>query len=849
MPDVVGGHSVGELVAAYVAGVVSLADACALVAARGRLMQALPTNGAMLAVQAAEEAILPLLAGREERIGIAAVNGPTSVVVSGEREAVEELAGTLAAQGRKLRRLNVSHAFHSPLMEPMLAQFRAVAEKVEFRPPLLPVVSNVTGEIADPDELCSPDYWVRHVRQAVRFADGVRALHAQGVRTFLELGPDAVLTPLTSESLGHDRDCTVVATLQRDRAEPRAVALAAARLYVQGRSLDWNAVLPAGGRPVDLPGYPFRRRRYWLDAPAKAAAEDTGFWQAVDGNDLAALAAELGLPRESRAALGEIVPALASWRRHRRSWYREVWRPVPEPAAATLSGTWLVVTPEAGGDEKLVDGIVDSLTRHGATVHRLSPDALDELAVPAGPQPASPQPVGPQLVGVLSLLAVGTVGDGPGAAALAATTRLLAALESAGIDAPLWLATADAVAADHLDEPAETEGGALWGLGRVAAEGSALHAGGLLDLPAVLDTRARQRLAAVLSGASGERELAIRASGLFTRRLVEVSTEGLGTERWRPHGTVLVHGGMQGLGAEVARWLAREGAEELLLTGAQDAAAELVAELGALGCRVRTSAGADRETLPALTAVFCVGTPGPSAADGLAEAAAIRTLDELTRESGLEVFAVFTGFDGVLGAADQAGTATLAVLADTLVRRRCRAGLPGTALAWGPWAAAAAAAGLAPGLRPLVPGAVLGRLPVRTAPGTLVAADIDWDAFPAGHARLLADLPGARQAAVGGTEGRDPAALRAGLAGLSAEAAERALLDLVDSHVAAVLGSTPAEIDGTRNFLELGFTSLTVLELGNGLQDALGIEVEPRTVFEHPTPEALAAYLLGRLAG
>ncbi|MEU3859391.1 SDR family NAD(P)-dependent oxidoreductase, partial [Streptomyces sp. NPDC028722] len=265
-PDVVAGHSIGEVVAAHVAGVLSLTDAAALVAARGRLMQALPSGGAMVAVAASEAEVAGHLGAG---VDLAAVNAPGSVVLSGGEDAVNGVVERLREQGRRVKRLTVSHAFHSALMEPMLAEFGEVLSGLTWHEPAIAVVSNVTGKLAEPGQLSDPAYWVDHVRRPVRFADGIAA---SGGSVFLELGPGGALTGAIAESAGED--AVSVPALRDDRGEEQTLLLSVAELFVRGTKMDWAAVLPegAGTVHVDLPTYAFDHQHYWLRmAPATDA--------------------------------------------------------------------------------------------------------------------------------------------------------------------------------------------------------------------------------------------------------------------------------------------------------------------------------------------------------------------------------------------------------------------------------------------------------------------------------------------------------------------------------------------------------------------------------------------------
>ena len=298
-PDFVMGHSVGEISAAYIAEVLSLTDAAMLVAARGRLMAELPGGGVMVAAAAGEDEVAPLL---DAGVGIAAVNGPDAVVLSGEATAVNAVADRLAGMGRRVHRLAVSHAFHSPLMEPMIEKFGRIAAEVSAAEPRIKLVANVSGRLAGPG-YGSPEYWVEHVRRPVRFADGVQAAESLGAGVFVEVGPGAGLPAAIEQSLTTEQPVLVV-TLAKDRPEIDSLLTALGRSFTTGLAVDWQAILGGlGGRVVDLPTYGFVRQRFWLgagrsdgEAPA-VASQSADLAKQLQGLD----------PKEQQRQLVELV--------------------------------------------------------------------------------------------------------------------------------------------------------------------------------------------------------------------------------------------------------------------------------------------------------------------------------------------------------------------------------------------------------------------------------------------------------------------------------------------------------------------------------------------------------------
>ncbi|WP_327093127.1 SDR family NAD(P)-dependent oxidoreductase [Nonomuraea sp. NBC_01738] len=852
VPDVLVGHSIGELAAAHVAGVLSLEDAARLVTARGRLMQALPEGGAMVAVRASEAEVLACLAEAPDlgdRVAIAAINGPDAVVLSGDEAAVLEISGNFA----KSKRLTVSHAFHSPLMDPMLEPFRAVAESLTYHEPRIPIVSNLTG---DPLTTIDAAYWVDHVRHAVRFADGMETLTAMGVTTYLELGPDGVLTAMAQNCLP-DTDHLFTPVMRKDRREPYTLMNALARLHVHGVTPAWRAILPEAGR-VDLPTYPFQRRRFWLeDAPAQDDPQEAAFWAAVDDHDASTVAETLGLPEAEAlsALLPALLPALSAWRRRhdaKDTWhYRETWKRFT-PAPMSGQGRLLVIQPEAVDDILRLPG--DVVTLRAATARDDLADQLRALDAP--------------FTRVLSLLALG---ENPAPA----TLTLIQALADAGVEAPLWLATRGAVTTGDDDPVTHPEQATVWGMGRVAALEHPRTWGGLLDLPDHPDPAA---VIAAMEQAGDEDQLALRPGGTFARRLARAVPAP--EAAWTPRGTVLITGGTGALGGHVARWAARGGATRLVLTsraGADAPGADaLAAELARLGARadILTCDVADADALAGVLAecgdeltavVHAAGTvrfadlldedeAGLSAVM-TAKTRGAANLDKLLEGRELDAFVLFSSIAGFWGSGGQGGYAAANAYLDALAEHRRARGLTATSVAWGPWGRGGMVDPAIEenlrrhGLLAMAPEPAVAAL--AAVHGRSVAvADVRWDRFTATYAAARPrPLIAAFQPPADTAEAPTSTWVRR-VADLSGDERERALVALLIEQAAAVLGHDDTSgIRSDQAFKDLGFDSLTSVEFRDRLAAALGVRPPVTLVYDHPTPRAAAAHLRAVLFG
>jgi acyl transferase domain-containing protein/NADPH:quinone reductase-like Zn-dependent oxidoreductase/acyl carrier protein len=915
VPDYLLGHSIGELTAAHVAGVLSLHDAAVLVTTRAQLMQSCQPSGAMVAVRAGKDEIPSLLDGQPDTIAIAAINSPNSIVLSGDSENIGHLCDQLTELGRDHTRLRVSHAFHSHHMDPILDRFRDTAAGLTYHPPHVPVLSNLTGDVATPDQLASADYWTAHLRNTVRFHDSVTTLLDSGHHVFVELSPHPALTPAITDAIDHHRnrddDCdgsdyetadrsAAIGTLHKDHPDTISVATALARLHCHGHSPDWSSLYPRAQR-IPLPTYPFQHRTYWhttsLDLTNSSSDEvEEQLWDTIEREDLEELAHMLGIDAGKQDSLRSVLPELASWRRQRQQqstldkWrYRVDWKPLVASTDGCLTGTWFLVIPDGSADAEWTVPMTQALTDIGAEIvnHTVDPVAPDWSGL------LKQLVETPEVGGVLSLLGLT---DDPHptystlSVGLTSTVTLLQALCDVAVKAPLWCVTQAAVAVDRSDQlnnPAQAQ---IWGLGRVAALEHPTRWGGVIDLPTAVDERGWRRFAAALSARNGEDQLAIRGSAVFARRLARapLGNENL-TGCWRPPDTVLIIAGADARGTYLAQWLADNGTQHLIFAG--DNIDDIVddVELAGTHAAVTTCDLTDRDALAdmlrslsvpaspigAVVVLTAGGTQSvPLVEVDLADAAnavgarctSFRYLMDLLDRDTRTAVVLFSDIPAILGAAGCGMDSVADAFLDAWAQQRRERGLPTLSVTWGPWAGT----GIVDqqrrdhvhryGVEPISVDLAFTALQQSLGRDetSIIVADIEWNqlvpVFCAFRpSPLLDELPEVREAHAADTAGiaaEALAALRRRVAELTDAEQQNLLLDLIREHAIAVLGHlSPAAVTADRTFKDLGFTSLTAVELRNRLNAATGLRLPATLVFDQPTPRAAIDYLSARIIG
>jgi acyl transferase domain-containing protein len=849
-PAAVLGHSVGEYVAACVAGVMAVEDALRLIAARGRLMQALPADGAMVAVLAEEVRVAALVAPHAAEVAIAAVNGPASVVVSGRRLAVTAITEQLAAAGVRTQPLAVSHAFHSPLMAPMREAFRGEAERVRFHPPQLPLVSNVTGAALTGAPTAA--YWVEHVSAPVRFADGVRALvSALGCTAMLELGPRPTLLGLGQAALP-DHPGPWLASLRPERPDWEQMLTSLAALALADSPVDWRGYdRPYGRRKTALPTYPFQRQRFWPDIPRRLAAPTDRFVAATRP----AMTASLG---------------------------RVEWHPAPWPQPIALdTGRWLLLA-DAGG---IADSLAERLRGARAEVivarpgTASGPDGVGWRIAPSDDAgwrrlltAAAP------LAGIVHLWGLNLPVDptcdaldrifAQGIEPVLAIARHRAehSGDEAGAAAPVWIVTAGAVG-PGARRPAAAP---LWGLARVQQAEHPGLLGGVVDLQATPDAEdVGALLRLLLSGPSGDR-FAVRGGICLVERLVRIAAASM-PPLLDANAVYLITGGLGALGLLAARALARWGARRLVLLGRRPAAktarviidefraigvavtvraldiadaaalAGLLAELDAKGWRlagiVHAAGVLDDGLIAGQTAKRIRSVMAPKVAGSV-------NLHHLTRDRGLDFLVAFSSIAGIGGRIGQGAYAAANAFLDALSEYQRQHGVPGCSIQWGPWATGMGVRIepdmlAATGLRALTAeeGTDLLAAVLLCSEPALVAAAADWK-------RITAPQSGGEGASSAG-----PAV--AWLAGLDrAEATQRhaILAAYVDRVVRGVFLLPAAEpLPAQRPLLDFGLDSMGATHLRNQIAAETGIELPLPMLLSGASSEQLTAVLGDRL--
>jgi acyl transferase domain-containing protein len=880
-PTFVLGHSLGEDVAACVAGVFSLEDGLTMVAGRARLMADRLGHGAMAAVFAPEAKVRALVPEGHE-ISFAAFNGPNHVVLAGSSSAIHDALVRCTAAKFKVRRLTVGRACHSPLMDPVLDDVQRLATAMTCHAPRLGVASTLSGRLAAGDELSSSMYWRNHVRMPVRFAEAVQALYDAGVRVMLGIGPDGVISRMGSRAVGA-HDVTWLTSFDGDATDESRMLSSLASVYAAGARIDWKAFhRQSGSRKVVIPTYPFQRERHWSDAVRPRVPDDE--------------------PRQTQ-----------EW--HSDALYEIEWRACPLNAAAEredpVRSSWIVLVDRGGTGGALVTALRERgedciEVRVGAetTIDSAEAWSLDPRDPQAFTRLMAAAPANVRAVidcwslDVCSLTDSTTASlDDAAVLGCGAALHTLRALVDAGMSARLWVLTRQAVKTRGGDSLQGAAQASVWGLGRVASLEVPESWGGLIDLD---DRPARDLAGEVLreiEARDGDDQVALRPDGRWVPRIVRAQQVQLRTLPLRSDSTYLIAGGLGSIGLHLAREMARQGAGHLVLVarsglpsrdqwdgvvpesrvGIQIAMIREMERLGATVTpwRAELSSEADSEELRSFLATLppLRGVVQAMAQAGHARVTALTLddvldvlrpkvhgtwqLDRLAESAPLDFFVLFSSMAGIIGASELAHYAAANAFVDAFAAARRAAGRPTVSISWGLWSVFRESESL----HHAIDRSGMKAMPLDRALEAftnlrqsrcdhVVFADVDWQTLkPLLESRrarpFLDELLDRNQPAVAGTESALLVSLR------QARTADRKAL--LQAHIrretAEVLSLPVSQLDPRRGLYDMGMDSLMSLALKSRLESAILRTLPATLTFNYPSVAALTEYIAGELFG
>ena len=901
-PALVLGHSVGEYAAACVAGLFSLEDGLRFIAQRGKLIESLPRGGKMVAVAADEKTVRRELAPHQPAVSVAAVNGPTNVVISGLDPAVQALVDSFSQDGIGVRTLDVSHAFHSAQLDPILDRLEELAGKPDYHAAGLPIVSNLTGRIAQPGEMQSPDYWRRQARKTVRFAESVETLQQHEVRLFLEIGPGAVLSALGARCAANKQG-RWLSTLRKGKPDWPSILKTLAVFYEEGVKVDWAGFdRDYPRRRVTLPTYPFQRSRYWLPAGKRSSSKPE--------------VASVDNPSSPETASIESIEQSDRQDSIDKLLYQIEWKPLEiaeeisqrsgsngKSSQPDLTGHWIILSDRRGIAGKVADklrsldatctlvhaGEEYAALRTGEfTVNPASPDDFSQLIQTLTSEQTS------KLRGVVHCWSLDAdSGELPRAVELscASVLHLVQALsqQAAGLPLDITLVTSQAQAVNPQDDVAGFVQSSAWGLAGVVALEHPNWRCRAVDLDLKTDAARGTTVVGEMLLDSPENRVAYREGVRYVERLARCTSPGDNTIAFPEQGTYLITGGLGKIGLLVARWMVERGARHLALLGRGEAtptARETLARLEDAGAKIalmRADVSRRDEvervleelaaSMPPLRGI--IHAAGQLDDETLAKqswqrfarvlAPKVRgawNLHDLTRETELDFFVTFSSAVSVLAAPGTGGYSAANAFMDALAKRRRAEGLPATTINWGPWDETGMAADRgrgrfwkAWGIRTTTPKQqleVLGRL-IGHDPAQVAVLDVNWQAFlqrfPQSHLPPLVAGFAKVKSSTRDDAGRPGPGVPPGKSLEEVLAAPERLqgalmASYLQERLAAVLGVETADVPVDANFMQLGLDSLMTMTLLKQIEAECRFTVYPREVYERPNVTALAEYLL-----